>query len=155
MRQINFLMIFAFGLTMVYFTLENTAPTTVQFFPGVTHTFPLAPLLLMAGGMGAFAAWFFATWSGISRNVDTISNVRIELKELEASQVRIQELETDIDKYRSSLSILPVNFSTDQDAETNSAAAADGAEETIEDAAEEEANSASSEESFNVDADTA
>ena len=30
MRQLNFLLIFSFGLAMVMFTLENTAATTVH-----------------------------------------------------------------------------------------------------------------------------
>ncbi|MFZ9973858.1 MAG: DUF1049 domain-containing protein, partial [Vulcanococcus sp.] len=42
MKQLNFLLIFSFGLAMVMFTLENTAPTTVRFLPGLTTTMPLA-----------------------------------------------------------------------------------------------------------------
>ena len=34
MRQINFTLIFSFGLLMVFFTLVNTAPTTVHVFQG-------------------------------------------------------------------------------------------------------------------------
>ena len=33
MRQLNFLLIFSFGLATVMFTLENTAATTVKFLP--------------------------------------------------------------------------------------------------------------------------
>ena len=56
MKQLNFLLIFSFGLAMVMFTLENTAPTTVQFLPGLSTTMPLAALLLLVGGIGATAA---------------------------------------------------------------------------------------------------
>jgi hypothetical protein len=66
MKQINFLLIFSFGLAMVMFTLENTAPTTVRFLPGLQATLPLAALLLVVGGIGATAAWVFAAWSGPS-----------------------------------------------------------------------------------------
>ena len=38
MRQINFGLIFGFGLITVFFTLENTAPTTVQLLPGMDYT---------------------------------------------------------------------------------------------------------------------
>jgi hypothetical protein len=46
MRQINFGLIFVFGLITVFFTLENTAPTTVHVLPGMHYTLPLAGLLL-------------------------------------------------------------------------------------------------------------
>ena len=49
MRQLNFLLIFSFGLAAVTFTLENTAPTTVHFLPGMATTLPLAVLLLLVG----------------------------------------------------------------------------------------------------------
>ena len=47
MKQLNFLLIFSFGLAMVMFTLENTATTTVRFLPGLSTTMPLAALLLV------------------------------------------------------------------------------------------------------------
>ena len=50
MRQINFTLIFVFGLGMVYFTLENTAATTVHVLPGLEYTTPLAALLLLSAG---------------------------------------------------------------------------------------------------------
>ena len=46
MKQLNFLLIFSFGLATVMFTLENTTPTTVRFLPGVTTTMPLALSLI-------------------------------------------------------------------------------------------------------------
>ena len=99
MRQINFGLIFAFGLTMVFFTLENTAATTIHVLPGLKYTLPLAALLLLVAGFGAIAAWFFAAWSGMLTNVDQISKA----SEFEAQQVRIQELETDLNRYRSTV----------------------------------------------------
>ena len=53
MRQINFGLIFSFGLITVFFTLANTNPTTVHVLPGVEYTLPLAGLLLLAAGLGA------------------------------------------------------------------------------------------------------
>ena len=96
MRQLNFLLIFSFGLAMVMFTLENTAATTVNFIPGVSLTLPLAAMLLLVGGIGATAAWIFAVWTGVVRKVETLQ----EQSELESQQVRIQELESDLERYR-------------------------------------------------------
>ena len=107
MRQLNFLLIFSFGLAMVMFTLENTAATTVNFIPGVSLTLPLAAMLLLVGGLGATAAWIFAVWTGVVRKVETLQ----EQSELESQQVRIQELESDLERYRATvdaqLSLLP------------------------------------------------
>lgn len=99
MRQVNFTLIFSFGLLMVFFTLVNTAPTTVHVFPGVQYTLPLAALLLLVAGIGATAAWLFASWSGM---LNTLEEVK-QAGEFEAQQVRIQELETDLNRYRSTV----------------------------------------------------
>jgi hypothetical protein len=98
-RQLNFLLIFSFGLAMVMFTLENTTPTTVRFLPGLSFTFPLAALLLLVGGLGATAAWIYAVWSGVVRKVETLQNDG----EQEAQRVRIQELENDLQRYRATV----------------------------------------------------
>ena len=99
MRQINFGLIFAFGLITVFFTLENTAPTTVHIIPNVEYTMPLAGLLLLVAGIGAVTAWIFAAWTGLLTGVQLTSKA----SEFEAQQVRIQELETDLDRYRSTV----------------------------------------------------
>lgn len=99
MRQLNFLLIFSFGLAMVMFTLENTTPTTVRFLPGLSFTFPLAALLLLVGGLGATAAWIYAVWSGVVRKVETLQNEGDQ----EAQRVRIQELERDVQRYRATV----------------------------------------------------
>ena len=99
MKQLNFLLIFSFGLAMVMFTLENTAPTTVQFLPGLSSTLPLAALLLLVGGIGATAAWVFAVWTGVVKRVESQNNPG----ETEAQQVRIRELEEDVQRYRAAV----------------------------------------------------
>ena len=99
MRQLNFLLIFSFGLAMVMFTLENTAPTTVRFLPGVSTTLPLAALLLLVGGLGATAAWIYAVWSGVVKKVEGLQSQ----EDLEAQQVRIRDLENDLERTRASL----------------------------------------------------
>ena len=70
MRQINFSLIFIFGLGTVFFTLENTNPTTVNVLPWMHYTLPLAALLLLSAGIGAAAAWLFASWSGMLNTVE-------------------------------------------------------------------------------------
>ena len=99
MKQLNFLLIFSFGLAMVMFTLENTTPTTVHVLPGVSGTLPLAALLLLVGGVGATAAWVFAVWTGVVRKVEAIQSA----SEVEAQQVRIRELENDLQRYRATV----------------------------------------------------
>ena len=99
MKQLNFLLIFSFGLATVMFTLENTAPTTVRFLPGVTTTMPLAALLLVVGGVGATAAWVFAVWTGVVKRVES----QMDPGEIEAQQVRIRELEEDVQRYRAAV----------------------------------------------------
>jgi uncharacterized integral membrane protein len=96
MRQLNFLLIFAFGLALVMFTLENTAPTTVRLLPGSSFTLPLAVLLLLVAGLGATAAWVFAVWTGLVRQVNSEPQVA-------AQQVRIEELQQDVERYRAAM----------------------------------------------------
>ena len=125
MRQINFGLIFGFGLLTVFFTLENTAPTTVHVLPGMNYTLPLAGLLLLVAGVGAVSAWFFAAWTGMLNNVERIT----QASEFEAQQVRIQELETDLNRYRSTvktqLGLLPATtVSSSRDGADNSSDAA-------------------------------
>jgi hypothetical protein len=99
MKQLNFLLIFSFGLATVMFTLENTTATTVHFLPGVGATMPLAALLLVVGGVGATAAWVFAVWTGVVRKVETMQRQ----SDYDAQQVRIQELESDLQRYRATV----------------------------------------------------
>ncbi len=80
-------------------TLENTAATTVQFLPGLSTTMPLAALLLVVGGIGATAAWVFAVWTGVVKRVES----QVNPDELDAQQVRIRELEEDVQRYRATV----------------------------------------------------
>ena len=120
MRQINFTLIFVFGLGMVYFTLENTAATTVHVLPGLEYTTPLAALLLLSAGLGATSAWLFAAWSGMLNSVDRLH----QSGDFDAQQVRIQELETDLNRYRTTvetqLGLLPASI-PEHESETDSA----------------------------------
>jgi len=96
MRQLNFVLIFGFGLALVMFTLENTDPTTVRLLPGSSFTLPLAVLLLLVAGLGATAAWVFAVWTGVVRQVNSEP-------QMAAQQVRIEELQQDVERYRAAM----------------------------------------------------
>jgi hypothetical protein len=117
MKQLNFVLIFSFGLAMVMFTLENTALTTVTFLPGLTATLPLAAMLLVVGGIGATAAWVFAVWTGVVKRVES----QINPSEMDAQQVRIRELEEDVQRYRATvdaqLGLLPAAGESSANAE--------------------------------------
>ena len=65
MSQINFALIFIFVLAMVYFSMENNEPTSVKLSKGISLTLPLASLVVISGGIGAFLAWTFAAWNGL------------------------------------------------------------------------------------------
>ena len=67
--------------------------------PGLNSTLPLAALLLLVGGLGATAAWIYAVWSGVVKKVETLQNEG----EREAQQVKIQELENDLQRYRATV----------------------------------------------------
>jgi len=99
MRQINFLLIFSFGLAAVMFTLQNADPTTVTLLPGVSFTLPLAVLLLVMMGVGATAAWIFAVWTMVVRRVEAMQGEEGD----EATQVKIEELERDLARYRATV----------------------------------------------------
>jgi hypothetical protein len=119
MRQFNFLLIFSFALAMVMFTLENTSATTVRFLPGVSVCLPLAVLLLLVGGLGATAAWIYAVWSGVVKKVEGLQSQ----EDLEAQQVRIRDLENDLQRTRASLDaqlgLLPASGQTSGAASTD------------------------------------
>lgn len=113
MRQLNFVLIFGFGLALVMFTLENTDPTTVRLLPGSSFTLPLAVLLLLVAGLGATAAWVFAVWNGLVRQVN-------REPQMAAQQVRIEELQQDVERYRAAmdaqLQLLPAAGETSAEA---------------------------------------
>ena len=60
---------------------------------------PLAALLLVVGGVGATAAWVFAVWTGVVKRVEN----QMDPGEIEAQQVRIRELEEDVQRYRATV----------------------------------------------------
>ncbi len=107
-KAINFALMFGLALLTAYFTLENTASTTVNILPGVSGSLPIAALVIISSGLGACGAWLFASWSDKLRGN--------EIKELEETKTRIKELEVDLNKFKTKQSnIFPFSsFSNDK-----------------------------------------
>jgi len=96
MRQINFALIFAIGLGLVLFSLENTEPTVIQVVPGYQVQAPLAIELIFAMGIGAVLAWLFSIWNRLQRQVDLLRQRR----QLRQKDRKIEDLEQDLQGYK-------------------------------------------------------
>jgi uncharacterized membrane protein YciS (DUF1049 family) len=96
MRQINFLIIFVICLALVLFGIENTEPSVIHVVKDVQIEAPLSVELIIAMGIGAVLAWVFSVWSYLQRSLD----VR---KEVEVQELRIQELEQDVERYKTEI----------------------------------------------------
>jgi uncharacterized integral membrane protein len=94
MVQINAVLIFAFCLALVFFSLQNMEPATVHLLIGsYTVTYPLAVELIIAMGVGATLAWLFGIWNQFQRWF-------IARRELRQRDQKIAALEKDIQQYR-------------------------------------------------------
>lgn len=115
MRQVNFVIIFVICLALVLFGIENTEPAAIRVINGVQFQAPLSVELILAMGVGAVLAWVFSVWAQIQRLIE--SN-----KELRSRDVRIQELETNVERYKAEIQeqqrLLPAAQETTQDAES-------------------------------------
>jgi uncharacterized integral membrane protein len=116
MRQVNFVVIFVISLALVLFGIENTTPATIYVVQGIEIEAPLCVELIVAMGIGAVLAWVFSVWVQVQGYMSVG-------KQVQQSQLRIQELEQDVERYRVELEeqkpMLPA--SQNQDAETSEA----------------------------------
>ncbi|NEO25471.1 MAG: LapA family protein [Kamptonema sp. SIO4C4] len=103
MRQLNFLLIFLFCLAIALFCLENTAAVTVRVIPGFEVEAPLAIELLLTLGLGAILAWLFSLWVKLQKQLSTLGDLRDMRSEVKAKEKRIEELQKDLEKYRSEM----------------------------------------------------
>lgn len=117
MRQINFVIIFVICLALVLFGIENTDPAVIRVAQGIELQAPLAIELIIAMGIGAVMAWVFSVWTQLQRVIDT-------RKDLKVRDVRIQELEENVERYKAEIEeqqrLLPAaksHQSVEQDAE--------------------------------------
>ncbi len=95
-QQINFLLIFVFGLAMILFSLQNTEPITVKLVEGVQVQAPLSVELILAMGVGAVLAWIFSVWSRLQDMIISRKGV----KAVRQRDMRIDQLEQDLDSYK-------------------------------------------------------
>ncbi|MGF1571275.1 MAG: lipopolysaccharide assembly protein LapA domain-containing protein [Nodosilinea sp.] len=93
MRQINFIVIFVIALALVLFGIENTEPVLIHIARGLDVEAPLCVELIVAMGVGAVLAWVFSVWAQV-QGYFTVG------KQVEQREVRIQQLEEDVERYR-------------------------------------------------------
>ncbi|WP_269623077.1 LapA family protein [Prochlorococcus marinus] len=112
LKAVNFALMFALALLTAYFTLENTASTTINIIPGVSGSLPIAALVIISSGVGACGAWLFASWTDKLRGN--------EIKELQETKSRMKDLEIDLNRLKTKQNnILPFmsmsNFSSEKE----------------------------------------
>jgi uncharacterized integral membrane protein len=119
MRQVNFVIIFVICLALVLFGIENTEPATIHVIKGTDIQAPLSVELILAMGMGAVFAWVFSVWNQVQRILES-------RKELQQRDLRIEELEQDVERYRVELQeqqrLLPAAKSIDDTEATDAEA---------------------------------
>ena len=99
MRQINFLIIFAFCLALVLFSLENTEPAAIRIIPEVQVQAPIAIELILAMGLGAVLAWFFGVWARLQQQLASYQVTR----QIRSKEERIEKLEQDVERYKAEI----------------------------------------------------
>jgi lipopolysaccharide assembly protein A len=99
MRQINFLIIFAFCLALVLFSMENTEPVAIRIIPEVQVQAPLAIELILAMGLGAILAWFFSIWTRLQQQLGSRQAVR----QIRSKEEQIEKLEQDVERYKAEI----------------------------------------------------
>ena len=118
MRQVNFVVIFVISLALVLFGIENTDPTTIHILQGVDIEAPLCIELIVAMGVGAILAWVFSVWVQVQGYLGAG-------KQIEQREIRIQELERDVERYRVELEeqqpMLPASKNADNETESSEA----------------------------------
>lgn len=116
MRQINFVVIFVIALALVLFGIENTEPVIIHIVKGVDIEAPLCVELIMAMGIGAVFAWVFSVWAQVQGYLSVG-------KQMEQRELRIQQLEEDVERYRVELEeqslLLPASKSDSGDSDAN------------------------------------
>ncbi|MBU6229886.1 MAG: DUF1049 domain-containing protein [Cyanobacteria bacterium REEB459] len=93
MKQINFVVIFVIALALVLFGIENTEPVLIHIARGLDVEAPLCVELIIAMGIGAVLAWVFSVWAQVQGYLSVG-------KQVQNRELRIQELEQDVERYR-------------------------------------------------------
>ena len=118
MRQVNFVVIFVICLALVLFGIQNTTPVPIYIVNGIELQAPLCVELIVSMGIGAVLAWVFSVWVQLQGAV----NSGRDRHDLQQRDLKIEELQQDIERYRVELEeqklMLPASQS---DAETSEA----------------------------------
>ena len=101
MKQVNFAVTFVICLALALFGIENTTPSLIHVVNGVDIEAPLSVELIIAAGIGATLAWVFSVWVQLQTYAQ-------KQPEMEQKDMRIQQLEEDVERYRVELEQLPM-----------------------------------------------
>jgi putative membrane protein len=115
MRQLNFVVIFIVALALVLFSLENTAPASIQIIPDLKVAAPIAVELILAMGLGAVLAWIFSVWSGLQKSID-MRNKNVQIQNL---QETVQNLSVEIEERKRLVSASAIDVEIDEDKSKN------------------------------------
>ncbi|MGB7248391.1 MAG: LapA family protein [Phormidesmis sp.] len=101
MKQVNFVVIFVICLALVLFGIENTTPSVIHVVNGLDFEAPLSVELIIAAGIGATLAWVYSLWVHLQ-------GVAQKIPEIEQRELKIQQLEEDVERYKVELEQLPM-----------------------------------------------
>ncbi|MFB2898783.1 lipopolysaccharide assembly protein LapA domain-containing protein [Aerosakkonemataceae cyanobacterium BLCC-F50] len=96
MRVISLLIIFAFSLALVLFSLENTQPVMLHLAPQVELQAPLCVALFTAMGVGALLALLSGIWFRLLVLLENRKTAQM----MREKDLRIQALEKDLQQYK-------------------------------------------------------
>ncbi len=96
MQPLNFLLIFAVVLGLVFFSLQNPDPVVVALTAEFQFSAPLCIVLIVSMGVGAFLAWVFSTLAGLQR----LLSQRQERQSRRRQEAHIRELQQQIQDYQ-------------------------------------------------------
>ncbi len=111
MRQLNFIVIFIVVLALVLFSLENTAPSSIQIIPNLKVEAPIAVELILAMGLGAVLAWIFSVWSALQKTIE-MRNKNIQIQNL---QETVQNMSNEIEERKRLVSASAIDVEIDED----------------------------------------
>ncbi len=96
MQPLNFLLIFAVVLGLVFFSLQNPAPVAVVLTADLHVSAPLCIVLIVSMGVGAFLAWVFGTLAGLQRLLSQRQEQRLRHRQ----EAQIRELQQQLQDYQ-------------------------------------------------------
>lgn len=106
MRVISLLIIFAFSLALVLFSLENTQPVMVHVAPQVELQAPLCVALFTAMGVGALLALLSGIWFRLLVLLENRKTAQM----MREKDLRIQALEKDLQQYKAETANEPLKL---------------------------------------------